>query len=300
MPRGNAPPALNLAPTTQEPTSNVVVQGPVTPPNGNRGPPTVPNAPLRPAIRHGTGIPEHEPLSPSPLHTRTRRHGESPGSLDPTTDSQEDTYYLPYLFRDTMPPPGPQMYSRRACENTVNVVRPSRGTLNSLLSENEDTGTVKDELWVDPKTMRGWTFLTKVLPRFTSADLSRTTYSEKDPEDWVYNVYMQPALRLWLAVEHGAIQPVYEDPAWSFGSAPATYSVIPDGIVVNNRSINDVHSGKALITVEVKTTNALKGSTSRKLGTLEDLIPELSDRDGASKPITMKFCWPTDRKRNLC
>lgn len=246
---------------------------------------------------------EHYEISPTRLWPSRSQQQLLKSRLEP---HDEGPHYIPELLTVCPPPLGPRMYKKNVCKDTVDVFRSKKS--DNEKGSPEDTGPrleriIYHENFVNhaaslvPKHSQflikssdkeSCTFLTKILPDFTSSDLSRRAHTEKDIEDWVFTVIMLPILRAWLAVEHKQICAIYDDPSWIFCSSPAGGPAIPDGIIFDNRT-PERRKKNPLILVEVKTPNSLQKESIKDRGTLDPLIPGPLLRMHGH---IMKFCWP--------
>lgn len=119
-------------------------------------------------------------------------------------------------------------------------------------------------------------FMSKVHPDWTAVDLPPVLNSEKDSEDRVMAVQLNPTIRYLQAATAKVVSHEYEPGSFYACSAPGNAYPLADALIYRDDEIK--------ATVEVKTHNALHPSDGTEAGTFEDLLKVSG--------LGMKFCYP--------
>ncbi|KAH8111273.1 hypothetical protein DFH11DRAFT_1546671 [Phellopilus nigrolimitatus] len=139
-----------------------------------------------------------------------------------------------------------------------------------------DTGDDSTKMWlahVDPKYTTAHTFLPPVIN------------SEQDSRDWFNTVLARPALSALHYCKDKNTVSTGKDPLAItpyLASSSGEKGVIPDGILVKGEWTVFKKKGKTMLTIEMKTPNAL-GNTFDKL---------LRKRYKSGKAVVVPFVWP--------
>ncbi|EKM53040.1 uncharacterized protein PHACADRAFT_197470 [Phanerochaete carnosa HHB-10118-sp] len=229
------------------------------------------------------------------------------------------------MLRRVVPPTGPPMRSKDSCRSTVNILKKTNrpeaekafqkvrkhAKLDKVVYFPDMVGQLLDgeafdylrRDWGDGLVANageeeGWSFITKTHPKWTSSDLPPIANSEKDTENWVFSVIIQPVVRCLRAIKQKTVRAIYDPHTneWFSVSSHSDNAMfpIPDGLVVTSRPGKPLKEQNIVATVEVKTPNAMKPQRRGDVGAFEGMVQGHTSQVPAG--TAMKFWYAENRE----
>ncbi|EKM53066.1 uncharacterized protein PHACADRAFT_30145 [Phanerochaete carnosa HHB-10118-sp] len=187
------------------------------------------------------------------------------------------------LLQRVVLPIGPPMRNSKSCSSTVNILKK-----RNLPQAEKPFKKLED----------GWSFITKIYPKWTSSDLPPITNSEKDTENWVFSVIVQPVIHCLRAIKQKTIRAIYDpdtNDCFSVSShSESTMFPILDGLIVTSHPGKPFVGQNIIATVEVKTPNAMQPALGGNQGIFADMLVKYMSQ--VPTGTAMKF-WYTDSKK---